>query len=182
MQSGIMGELKKVFRPEMINRIDEIVVFHKLSRDEIKEIVDLMIARVRTSMKEMELQLELSEGMKELLVDKGWDPSMGARPLRRAIQRYVEDPVSDKVLSESIEPGSTVIVERLPEEIKGGPNDGLEVNVKIVKPKKPRAKKKAPVAVGAESETTDADAAPEELKSPADDADAPTESKEEAEE
>jgi ATP-dependent Clp protease ATP-binding subunit ClpC len=182
MKSGIMGELKKVFRPEMINRIDEIVVFHKLSRDEIKEIVDLMIARVRTSMKEMELQLELSEGMKELLVDKGWDPSMGARPLRRAIQRYVEDPVSDKVLSESIEPGSTVIVERLPEEIKGGPNDGLEVNIKIVKPKKPRAKKKAPVAVGAESETTDADAAPEELKSPTDDADAPTESKEEAEE
>ena len=106
MKSEIMGELKKVFRPEMINRIDEIVVFHKLTRDEIKEIVDLMIARVRTSMKEMELQLELSEGMKELLVDKGWDPSMGARPLRRAIQRYVEDPVSDKVLAEKIEPGS----------------------------------------------------------------------------
>jgi ATP-dependent Clp protease ATP-binding subunit ClpC len=182
MKSGIMGELKKVFRPEMINRIDEIVVFHKLSRDEIKEIVDLMIARVRTSMKEMELQLELSEGMKELLVDKGWDPSMGARPLRRAIQRYVEDPVSDKVLSEKIEPGSTVIVERLPEEIKGGPDDGLEVEVKIVKPKKPRAKKKAPVAVGAESETVDADAAPEELKSSTDSADdAPAKSDEESE-
>ncbi|MBJ7354136.1 MAG: ATP-dependent Clp protease ATP-binding subunit [Thermoleophilaceae bacterium] len=178
MKSGIMGELKKVFRPEMINRIDEIVVFHKLTRDEIKEIVDLMIARVRTSMKEMELQLELSEGMKDLLVDKGWDPSMGARPLRRAIQRYVEDPVADKVLAEKIEPGSTVIVERLPEEIKGGPDDGLEVEIKIVKPKKPRAKKKAPVAVGAESETADADAAPEELKSPTDDADAPAESEE----
>ncbi|MGK2877887.1 MAG: ATP-dependent Clp protease ATP-binding subunit [Solirubrobacterales bacterium] len=183
MKTGIMGELKKVFRPEMINRIDEIVVFHKLSRDEIKEIVDLMIARVRTSMKEMELQLELSEGMKELLVDKGWDPSMGARPLRRAIQRYVEDPVSDKVLSEKIEPGSTVIVDRLPEEIKGGPDDGLEVEIKIVKPKKPRAKKKAPVAVGAESETADAEAAPEELKSSTDDVpETPTESDEEAEE
>ncbi|MBJ7457951.1 MAG: ATP-dependent Clp protease ATP-binding subunit [Thermoleophilaceae bacterium] len=183
MKTGIMGELKKVFRPEMINRIDEIVVFHKLTRDEIKEIVDLMIARVRTSMKEMELQLELSEGMKELLVDKGWDPSMGARPLRRAIQRYVEDPVSDKVLSEKIEPGSTVVVERLPEEIKGGPNDGLEVEIKIVKPKKPRAKKKAPVAVGAEAEAADAEVDGADPAAPADDdggaastdAEAPTE-------
>jgi hypothetical protein len=74
-----------------------------------------------------------------------------------------------------------VIVERLPEEIKGGPDDGLEVEIKIVKPKKPRAKKKAPVAVGAESETPDADAAPEELKSPTDDAETPAESDEGAE-
>jgi ATP-dependent Clp protease ATP-binding subunit ClpC len=160
MKSRIMGELKKVFRPELINRIDEIVVFHKLTRDEIKSIVDLMLSRVRTNMTELELQLEVTEGMKELLADKGWDPAMGARPLRRAIQRYVEDPVADKVLAEKIEPGSTIMVERLPEEIKGGPNDGLEVEIKIVKPKKPRAKKKAPVAVGAESaeETSDSSA------------------------
>jgi ATP-dependent Clp protease ATP-binding subunit ClpC len=160
MKKRIMGELKKVFRPEMINRIDEIVVFHKLSREEIKLIVDLMINRVRESMKDMELQLEITDGMKDLLVDKGWDPAMGARPLRRAIQRYVEDPVADKVLAEKIEPGSTVIVERLPEEVKGGPDDGLEVEVKIVKPKKKpggtRAKKKQPVAVGAEGEATEA--------------------------
>ncbi len=154
MKSKIMGELKKAFRPELINRIDEIVVFHKLTREEIKEIVDLMITRVRSSMKEMELQLEISEDMKELLVDKGWDPSMGARPLRRAIQRYVEDPVADKVLAEKIEPGSTILVERLPEEIKGGPNDGLEVEIKIAKPKKSRTKKKAPVAVGADSDAS----------------------------
>ncbi|MBI4898124.1 MAG: ATP-dependent Clp protease ATP-binding subunit [Actinobacteria bacterium] len=159
MKKRIMGELKKVFRPEMINRIDEIVVFHKLSRDEIKLIVDLMINRVRESMKDMELQLEITDGMKDLLVDKGWDPAMGARPLRRAIQRYVEDPVADKVLAEKIEPGSTVIVERLAEEIKGGPNDGLEVEVKVVKPKKKpggtRAKKKQPVGVGAEGEASE---------------------------
>jgi ATP-dependent Clp protease ATP-binding subunit ClpC len=132
-----------------------------------------MITRVRTSMKELELQLEISEGMKDLLAEKGWDPAMGARPLRRAIQRYVEDPVADKVLSEKIEPGSTIVVERLPEEIKGGPNDGLEVEIKIVKPKKPRAKKKAPVAVGAESETDDAavdDAPVPELDAGTDDA------------
>jgi ATP-dependent Clp protease ATP-binding subunit ClpC len=156
MKSRIMGELKKVFRPELINRIDEIVVFHKLSREEIKQIVDLMLTRVRENMKELELQLDITEGMKELLAEKGWDPAMGARPLRRAIQRYVEDPVSDKVLAEKIEPGSTVIVERLAEEIKGGPDDGLEVSVKIVKPKKTRTRKKAPVAVGAAEATAEA--------------------------
>jgi ATP-dependent Clp protease ATP-binding subunit ClpC len=177
MKSKIMGELKKAFRPELINRIDEIVVFHKLTRDEIKEIVDLMIARVRTSMKEMELQLEITEGMKELLVDKGWDPSMGARPLRRAIQRYVEDPVADKVLAEKIDPGTTVIVDRLAEEIKGGPNDGLEVDVKLVKPKKTRSRKKTPVAVGAEAETAKAAAEDEAAKnSGSDDADKPEDS------
>jgi ATP-dependent Clp protease ATP-binding subunit ClpC len=159
MKGRIMGELKKVFRPEMINRIDEIVVFHKLTRDEIKSIVDLMITRVRTSMAEMNLQLELSDGMKDLLADKGWDPSMGARPLRRAIQRYVEDPVADKVLSEKIEPGSTVLVEKLEQQVQGGPNDGQEVEIKIIKPKKPRAKKKTPVAVGAESEADGAKSA-----------------------
>ncbi len=169
MKSRIMGELKKVFRPELINRIDEIVVFHKLTKDEIKSIVDLMLSRVRENMKELELQLDVTEGMKELLAEKGWDPAMGARPLRRAIQRYVEDPVADRVLGEKIEPGSTVIVERLAEEIKGGPNDGLEVEIKIVKPKKPRAKKKAPVAVGAESESSEADAKAEsEPEAPAD--------------
>ncbi len=169
MKSRIMGELKKVFRPELINRIDEIVVFHKLTKDEIKSIVDLMLSRVRENMKELELQLDVTEGMKELLAEKGWDPAMGARPLRRAIQRYVEDPVADRVLGEKIEPGSTVVVERLAEEIKGGPNDGLEVEIKIVKPKKPRAKKKAPVAVGAESEASEADAKAEaEPDAPAD--------------
>src|SRR5207302_1801719 len=93
MKNRIMGELKKVFRPEFLNRIDEVIVFHKLAKDQIKEIVDLLLARIRHTMAERELQLELSEGAKDLLVDKGWDPSMGARPLRRAIQRYVEDPL-----------------------------------------------------------------------------------------
>ncbi len=163
MKSRIMGELKKVFRPELINRIDEIVVFHKLTKDEIKSIVDLMLTRVRENMKEMELQLDVTEAMKELLAEKGWDPAMGARPLRRAIQRYIEDPVADKVLGVTIAPGSTVIVDRLAEEVKGGPDDGLEVEVKVVKPKKQRARKKKPVAVGAgeEAETEAVDAKPE---------------------
>ena len=98
MKSRIMGDLKKVFRPEFLNRIDEVIVFHKLAKEEIMEIVDLMIDRVRDQVAEHELQLDLTEEAKELLVDKGWDPAMGARPLRRAIQRYIEDPLADEVL------------------------------------------------------------------------------------
>src|SRR5881392_444200 len=111
MKNRIMGELKKVFRPEFLNRIDEVIVFHKLSKDEIKEIVELLLTRIRESMAERALQLELSAEAKEMLADKGWDPSMGARPLRRAIQRYVEDPLADFVLRSPVAEGSTVLVE-----------------------------------------------------------------------
>src|SRR5207247_1557987 len=105
MKSRIMGELKKVFRPEFLNRIDEVIVFHKLQKDEIKQIVELLLLRIRETMAERELQLELTGEAKEMLVEKGWDPAMGARPLRRAIQRYVEDPLADFVLREELVPG-----------------------------------------------------------------------------
>ena len=98
MKGRIMGELKKVFRPEFLNRIDEVIVFHKLSRRRSSEIIDLLITRVRAQVAEHELQLELTEEAKDLLAEKGWDPAMGARPLRRAIQRYIEDPLADEVL------------------------------------------------------------------------------------
>jgi ATP-dependent Clp protease ATP-binding subunit ClpC len=112
MKSRVMGELKKVFRPELLNRIDEIIVFHKLSKDEIMTIVDLMLKRLREQMAQHEVTIELTEPAKELLVDKGYDPSMGARPLRRAIQRYIEDPLADYVLGRQIEAGSTILVGR----------------------------------------------------------------------
>src|SRR5207247_3039430 len=96
MKNRITGELKKTFRPEFLNRIDEVIVFHKLSKDEVREIVDLLLRRIRESMAERELSLNLSDEAKDLLAEKGWDPSMGARPLRRAIQRYVEDPLADR--------------------------------------------------------------------------------------
>ena len=111
MKNRIMGELKKVFRPEFLNRIDDVIVFHKLQKDEIKQIVELLLLRIRESMAERELQLELTEPAKDLLVEKGWDPSMGARPLRRAIQRYIEDPLADFVLREQLTPGATVVVD-----------------------------------------------------------------------
>jgi ATP-dependent Clp protease ATP-binding subunit ClpC len=142
MKKGIMGELKKVFRPEFLNRIDEVIVFHKLTRDEVKEIIDLMISRVRAQVAEHELQLELTDEAKELLVEKGWDPAMGARPLRRAIQRYIEDPLADEVLKAGqITPGSTVMVER-DEKGDSGDEDDHPLSLKVVKPRKKPSKKK----------------------------------------
>jgi len=139
MKNRIMGDLKKVFRPEFLNRIDEVIVFHKLAKEEVKEIVDLMINRVRVQVAEHELQLELTDESKDLLVDKGWDPSMGARPLRRAIQRYIEDPLADEVLRQGpMVPGSTVLVER----DAAGDEDDRPLKLTIVAPKKPAKKAK----------------------------------------
>jgi len=112
MKTRIMGELKKVFRPELLNRIDEVIVFHKLSKEEIKQVVDLLLKRLREQMAQHEATIELTEDAKDLLVEKGYDPTMGARPLRRAIQRLIEDPLADFVLGRSIGPGSTIRVDR----------------------------------------------------------------------
>jgi len=149
MKNRITGELKKVFRPEFLNRIDEVIVFHKLQREEIKEIVELLLRRIRKSMAERELSLNLSEEAKDLLVEKGWDPSMGARPLRRAIQRYIEDPLADEVLRHNMAAGSTVEIDRKEGE---GEKDEPEVRVTITAPKR---KKREPVAVGAKGEGGD---------------------------
>jgi ATP-dependent Clp protease ATP-binding subunit ClpC len=154
MKNRIMGELKKVFRPEFLNRIDEVIVFHKLAKDEIKEIVELLLRRIRESMAERELQLELSEPAKDLLVEKGWDPAMGARPLRRAIQRYIEDPLADFVLRSQVPSGSTVLVE--PGQEGTEEND---VKLSVIEP----APKPTPVGVGAEGGgDEDSEDAPEE--------------------
>src|SRR6202167_883356 len=141
MKNRIMGELKKVFRPEFLNRIDDVIVFHKLQKEEVKQIVELLLLRIRESMAERELQLELTDPAKELLVEKGWDPAMGARPLRREIQRYIEDPLADFVLREQVVPGATVVVNPAAEDEDG------EVHLTIVKPKK----QKTPVGVGAQA-------------------------------
>jgi ATP-dependent Clp protease ATP-binding subunit ClpC len=112
MKSRVMSELKKVFRPELLNRIDEIIVFHKLAKEEILSIVDLQLRRLREQMASHDVSIELTDEAKELLVDKGYDPAMGARPLRRAIQREIEDPLADFVLGRELEPGSTILVGR----------------------------------------------------------------------
>ena len=145
MKNRIMGELKKVFRPEFLNRIDEVIVFHKLTKDEIKEIVELLLRRIRESMAERELQLELSEPTKDLLVDEGWDPSMGARPLRRAIQRLIEDPLADFVIRTPAASGSTVMVD-----VEQPPADGDKKKPEVVLSVIDPAPKPTPVGVGAD--------------------------------
>jgi ATP-dependent Clp protease ATP-binding subunit ClpC len=155
MKNRIMSDLKKVFRPEFLNRIDEVIVFHKLSKEEIKEIIDLMVTRVRTQVAEHELQLELSDEAKELLIEKGWDPSMGARPLRRAIQRYVEDPLADEVLKHGqMTAGSTVMVDR-DHKVDGDADDDederpLKLTIIPPTPKTPEQLEREKVGVGAE--------------------------------
>jgi len=128
MKSRVMGELKKVFRPELVNRIDEIIVFHKLTKEEIKTIIDLVLKRLREQMAQHETTIELTDDAKDLLVDKGYDPAMGARPLRRAIQRFIEDPLADFVLGRQLEPGSTILVSRKPNE-DGEPGDEVEITL-----------------------------------------------------
>jgi ATP-dependent Clp protease ATP-binding subunit ClpC len=125
MKGRVMGDLKKSFRPELLNRIDEIIVFPKLAKDEILQIVDLMLNRLRVQMAEHEVTIELAPEAKEMLVEKGYDPAMGARPLRRAIQRLIEDPLADFVLGRSLEPGSTIVVKRKNEE---------EVDIEVIPP------------------------------------------------
>jgi ATP-dependent Clp protease ATP-binding subunit ClpC len=150
MKNRIMGELKKVFRPEFLNRIDDVLVFHKLQKAEIRQIVELLLRRIRESMAERELQLELSDDAADLLVEKGWDPAMGARPLRRAIQRYIEDPLADFVLRSELPPGATVMVEKGQDGVEEGLGED-EVKLTVVQP----APKPTPVGVGAEGGSED---------------------------
>jgi ATP-dependent Clp protease ATP-binding subunit ClpC len=111
MKDRVMDELKKSFRPEFLNRIDEVIVFHSLSRDDVKSIVDLLMKRVREQLKSKDVDIELTDRAKELLAEKGYDPSLGARPLRRTIQRMVEDPLSEKLLWKEFKAGQTIIVD-----------------------------------------------------------------------
>jgi len=112
MKTRVMGELKRVFRPEFLNRIDEVIVFHKLSKTQIREIIDLLLNRLRDQIRDRDLTVELTEAAKELLVEQGFDPTMGARPLRRAMQRLVEDTLAEEVLAGKLPNGSTIILDR----------------------------------------------------------------------
>ena len=157
MKTRVMGDLKKVFRPELLNRIDEVIVFHKLTKEEIKTIVDLMMKRLKEQMGEHEAAIELSEEAKELLVDKGYDPAMGARPLRRAIQRFIEDPLADYVLGRQLDPGSTILVSRKPDEETGEPGDEVDITFipGEIAPEKVTVPPEEPVASGGEPDGDD---------------------------
>jgi ATP-dependent Clp protease ATP-binding subunit ClpC len=107
----VQEELKGHFRPEFLNRVDDIIVFHQLERDEIFSIVDLMIAKVDDRLKDRDMSIELRPAAKDLLSQRGYDPVLGARPLRRTIQREIEDSLSEKILFGDLRPGQIVIVD-----------------------------------------------------------------------
>jgi ATP-dependent Clp protease ATP-binding subunit ClpC len=98
MKQSVLNEVKKTFRPEFLNRLDEIVVFHQLTSEHIKQIIQILMRDIRKRLEEKTITIELSEEAKNFLVDKGFDPVYGARPLKRALQRYVEDPLSEELL------------------------------------------------------------------------------------
>jgi ATP-dependent Clp protease ATP-binding subunit ClpC len=115
MRRQVDDELKKHFRPEFLNRIDETIVFHPLSRDEVKQIVDLMLARVKSQLATKALDLELTDALKTWLAEKGYDPQLGARPLRRTIQRELEDKISERILLGEFPSGALIVADVNPE-------------------------------------------------------------------
>ncbi|MHB1164218.1 MAG: ATP-dependent Clp protease ATP-binding subunit [Candidatus Nanopelagicales bacterium] len=111
MKAKVQQELKQHFRPEFLNRIDDVIVFHQLTEAEIVQIVDLMINNVEKRLEEQDMAIELTPAAKALLAHRGYDTSLGARPLRRTIQRDIEDPLSEKMLFGDMNPGSIVLVD-----------------------------------------------------------------------
>jgi ATP-dependent Clp protease ATP-binding subunit ClpC len=117
MKDKVLGELKRIFRPEFLNRVDGTVVFHALNREQISKIVDLEIAKVCLRLEEHALSLRLTDASRAYLAEKGYDPDHGARPLRRVIQMEVEDALSERVLAGDFAHGDLVIVDVEDEEL-----------------------------------------------------------------
>jgi ATP-dependent Clp protease ATP-binding subunit ClpC len=111
MKNKLMKELKQLFRPEFLNRVDEVVVFHELSREHIESIVSIQFDQLNDRLTEHEITVKCTDAGCALLVQEGFDPQFGARPLRRAMQRLVEDPLAEKMLEGAFKDGDTVLVD-----------------------------------------------------------------------
>lgn len=135
MKSTVEDALKKVFNPEFLNRIDDVIVFHSLEKSHILEIIDVMKEDLFSRVNELGIEIELTQEAKEFLVEKGFDPQFGARPLRRAIQKYVEDPMAEAILTNDLQEGAKITVSY------GG--EGEELSFKTKKPRKKKAEKPA---------------------------------------
>jgi len=118
MQEKVKEELKVVFNPEFLNRLDDVIVFHPLSREHITQIVSILLKDVRKRLAEEELTLRLTDAATELLVKHGYDESYGARPLKRSIQKYIEDPLSEKILLGEFSRGDEIEVDAAPDATK----------------------------------------------------------------
>ena len=109
IHDAVMGELKKLFRPEFLNRVDDIIVFEQLKKDDIKEIARRMLETLRKRTKGLGIEIDFDDSAVSKIADEGFDPVYGARPLRRAIQSKIEDPLSEKMLDLTITPGKKYI-------------------------------------------------------------------------
>jgi len=123
MRDKVMGEVKNLFNPEFLNRVDEVIVFHNLERKHLEDIVELVVGTLRERLKEKEISLVVTPEVKDFLIEKGYSPQMGARPLKRAVQRYLEDPIAERMLTGDIKPGGAV-------ETRRG-NESVEFEVKV---------------------------------------------------
>ena len=113
VKDSVMGELKRIFNPEFLNRVDDIIVFHPLDKEHIVQIVDLFLGRLNKHLvDERGLTLEMDDEAKQWLAEKGYDPAYGARPLKRTMQKYIEDPLSEEVLRGKFKDGGVIVVKR----------------------------------------------------------------------
>jgi ATP-dependent Clp protease ATP-binding subunit ClpC len=149
MKQKVNDELKQHFRPEFLNRIDDTIVFHQLSEPEILQIVDIMIKRITEQLRNKDMGLELTDNAKKFLAKKGYDPVLGARPLRRTIQRELEDALSERILFQELKPGQNVLVD-----CEGDPEQ-IETS-KLVFSGSARPAAETPVAAAAAGTTAEA--------------------------
>jgi ATP-dependent Clp protease ATP-binding subunit ClpC len=135
MKGRVTSELKKIFRPELLNRIDETIVFHKLEREDMRYIIEIQIKRLRQQLTEREITIEFTTEALDKLSDAGYDPTFGARPLRRIIQRMVEDPMSEMILAGEIPTGSKVTIEANDTTMEDVAEDETIIDIKVSQPK-----------------------------------------------
>ncbi|HEX6129523.1 MAG TPA: NDP-hexose 4-ketoreductase, partial [Candidatus Limnocylindria bacterium] len=124
MKEKVLAELKNTFRPEFLNRIDATVVFRQLTREEIRQIVDLLLGRVKDQLAGQQMELVVTDAAKDAIIARGYDQAYGARPLRREIQNQIEDPLAERMLMASFEAGDTIVVDV-------GPDDTLTIEKKV---------------------------------------------------
>jgi ATP-dependent Clp protease ATP-binding subunit ClpC len=111
MKDRVMEQMKHTFRPEFLNRVDEMIVFSSLSEPELKEIINLLLKDLASRIKDAGFEMEITDAARELIMKEGFDPAYGARPLKRAIQKLVEDTVSEEILKKTFEPGDKILVD-----------------------------------------------------------------------
>jgi ATP-dependent Clp protease ATP-binding subunit ClpC len=121
IKSTVQDELKRAFNPEFLNRIDDVIVFHALTRDDMRNIVGILLGQVKERLRAQEIDLDISGEAVEFLIEKGFDPTLGARPLKRSIQRLLEDPLAEFILRGQLKGGGVVHVTRKGDELRFEP-------------------------------------------------------------